>query len=109
MRAIKNNAAACKIVTAVFCISVFFLFPAASAQAQTLTDLLCDVWALIACDIGRGVATLAIASLAIGAMLGKVSWGMAISVMVGISIMLGAASLAFTFTHTVGCLANPCM
>jgi type IV secretory pathway VirB2 component (pilin) len=66
------------------------------AQAAAGTDvgtILCDIYALIQGSVGRGIATLAVASLGISALVGKVSWGMAIMVSVGIAVMFGAGSL----------------
>jgi type IV secretory pathway VirB2 component (pilin) len=44
-------------------------------------------------NTGRGMAILAVAILGIGASLGKISWGIAIVVAVGISAIFGAAAL----------------
>lgn len=54
---------------------------------------LCLIWAIIHTDILRGIATLAVVALGIGAMLGKVSWGLAILVTAGIAAMFGANPL----------------
>jgi type IV secretory pathway VirB2 component (pilin) len=40
--------------------------------------------------MGRGLATLAICIVGVGALLGKVSWGMAITVAIGISIVFNS-------------------
>lgn len=44
------------------------------------------------------MATLAVAALGIGAMLGKVSWGMAIMVAVGVAVLFGANDINFSLT-----------
>lgn len=69
----------------------------APAYAQ-IGDLLCDVWWMLQGDLGRGLATLAVAALGIGAMLGKVSWGMAIMVAVGVAVLFGANDINFSLT-----------
>lgn len=63
-----------------------FLFAGLSPMEQVL----CSILLLIVGDVGRGVATLAVMSLGIGAMMGKVSWGQALTVASGIGIMFGA-------------------
>lgn len=69
------------------------LLPAPAAHAQLVT-ILCGVWNMIYNDIGRGIGTLAIAGLAVGAIFGKVSWGMAIMVAVGLVITFSAETIA---------------
>lgn len=59
------------------------------AHAQVF-GALCAAWLEIDGQIGRGIATLAIAALGIGASLGKISWGLAVTVAVGIAVMLNA-------------------
>jgi type IV secretory pathway VirB2 component (pilin) len=41
-------------------------------------------------DIGRGIATIAVMVVGVGAVLGKVSWGQALIVAIGISLTFGA-------------------
>ncbi len=57
---------------------------------EPIERVLCTILLLILGDIGRGIATLAVMSVGIGAMLGKVTWGQAMTVAVGIAIMFGA-------------------
>lgn len=44
-------------------------------------------------NTGKGLATIAITVIGIGALLGKVSWGMAIIVGIGVDIVFGAAGI----------------
>lgn len=55
-----------------------------------MEQVLCSILFLIVGDVGRGVSTLAVMSMGIGAMMGKVSWGQALTVASGIGIMFGA-------------------
>jgi type IV secretion system protein VirB2 len=55
-----------------------------------MEEVLCTILLIIMGDAGRGIATLAVMAVGIGAMLGKVSWGQALTVAVGIGIMFGA-------------------
>lgn len=70
-----------------------YMSSASIGHAQ-LGFIICGVWELIYTDVGRGLATLAICALGVGAMLGKVSWGLAITVAVGIAVMFNADYLA---------------
>lgn len=81
-------------------IFAFYALSASPAHAQTIGSILCGVWNLIYTDIGRGIATLAIVAVGIGATLGKASWGMAIMVAVGIAVMFGANTLVATLFGT---------
>lgn len=44
--------------------------------------------------IGKAIATLAIIIIGVGALMGKVSWGMAIIVGIGIAVIFGADTIA---------------
>lgn len=83
--------------------ALIVLVPASTAHAATIADILCGVWWLIYNDIARGIGTLAIAGLAIGAIFGKVSWGMAVMVAVGLIITLSAGYIGWALTGY-----NPC-
>jgi type IV secretory pathway VirB2 component (pilin) len=70
----------------------------ASAYAQGMPtpmgDVLCTVVIFFYGNLGRGLASLAIIVLGVGALLGKTSWGLALTVGVGISVMFGAEDIA---------------
>lgn len=66
----------------------------AAAQANTpMGNVLCTVVKWFTGNTGKGLATIAITIIGIGALLGKVSWGMAIIVGIGVAIVFGAAGL----------------
>jgi type IV secretion system protein VirB2 len=56
----------------------------------TIGSLLCDVANWFTGPVGAGIATLAILVVGIGALMGKVSWGMAIIVGIGVAVIFGA-------------------
>lgn len=58
-----------------------------------LTNTLCTLVQWLTGPTGRAVATLAIIIIGVGALMGKVSWGMAIIVALGIAIVFGAPTL----------------
>lgn len=65
----------------------------AFATDTPIGNVLCIVVAWFTGNTGKGLATIAITVIGIGALLGKVSWGMAIIVGVGIAVLFGAASI----------------
>ena len=65
-----------------------------SAQQGGMTaEILCRANKFIAGNTGKGIAVLVVISLAISLFLGKVSWGMAIAVAVGMGILFGAPGM----------------
>lgn len=70
----------------------------AAPTTSTVTDsplgsVLCRLVAWITGPTGRALATLAIIIIGVGALMGKVSWGMAIIVAIGIAIVFGAPTI----------------
>ena len=61
-----------------------------SGLNSPMEEVLCTILLIILGDAGRGIATLAVMGMGIGAMMGKVSWGQAMTVAVWIGIMFGA-------------------
>ncbi len=58
-----------------------------------LTTVLCNVVGWFTGPIGGGIATLAIIVVGVGALMGKVSWGMAIIVGIGVGVIFGADTI----------------
>ena len=64
------------------------------AQSDTpMGSVLCTAVGWFTGNTGKGLATIAITVIGIGALLGKVSWGMAIIVGIGVAIVFGAAGI----------------
>jgi len=80
---------------------------AAGPYDSPMGFVLCSVakW-IIYGNLGRGLATLAIVVVGVGATLGKVSWGLAITVAVGISVVFGSPSIV---TALMGTTAAVCV
>ncbi len=75
-------------------LSAMIMAPEASyANGDAIGSLLCTVVGWFTGTIGQGLATLAIIVIGVGALMGKVSWGMAIIVGVGVAVIFGAPSL----------------
>ena len=62
-------------------------------DSSTIGNLLCGVAGWFTNSVGQGIATLAIIVVGIGALMGKVSWGMAIIVGLGVAVIFGAPTL----------------
>lgn len=66
---------------------------AVAAADEPLTDALCAVVGWMTGSTGAAIATLAVIIIGVGALLGKVSWGMAIIVGLGIATIFGSQTL----------------
>lgn len=56
-------------------------------------NAMCTVANWFTGNTGQGLATLAIVVIGVGALMGKVSWGMAIIVGLGVALIFGAAAM----------------
>ena len=68
-----------------------------------LTNVLCTVVGWFTGTIGKAIATLAIIVIGIGALMGKVSWGMAIIVGLGVGVVFGAGNIVDVLGGTGSC------
>lgn len=66
---------------------------AGGGGGETIGKVLCNVVGWFVGPVGKGIATLAIIVIGVGALMGKVSWGMAIIVGVGVAVIFGAESI----------------
>ena len=64
-----------------------------AAGGDCIGEVLCNVVAWFTGPVGKGIATLAIIVIGVGALMGKVSWGMAIIVGVGVAVIFGASDI----------------
>jgi len=76
---------------------------ATSAYASTMMitpmgTVICWILAAIYGNLGRGLATLGVLTVGAGATLGKVTWGMAIMVGVGVSVIFNATPIVVAMT-----------
>lgn len=82
--------------------AVALFAPEAANATVPLTDALCAVVEWMTGATGASIATLAVIIIGVGALLGKVSWGMAIIVGLGIATIFGAADLAGALADGAG-------
>eukprot|EP00919_Chromeraceae_sp_WS-2016_P079462 GHVR01188047.1.p1 GENE.GHVR01188047.1~~GHVR01188047.1.p1 ORF type:complete len:121 (-),score=12.36 GHVR01188047.1:500-862(-) len=86
--------------------------PAPGAKDTTdfgsqIADVLCNVISIAQGNVGKTISTLVIISIAIGLFLGKITWGVAIAVSVGLGVLFGANSVVeFIASGKSG--AGPC-
>jgi type IV secretion system protein VirB2 len=74
--------------------AVIVMMPEMALATDTpMGNVLCTVVDWFTGNTGKGLATIAITIIGIGALLGKVSWGMAIIVGIGVAIVFGAAGI----------------
>lgn len=69
-------------------------------EKNQITNILCNVTNVITGGVGRTIAILIVVSLAIALFLGKVTWGMAIAVAVGMGVLFGAKDLVKAISGT---------
>ena len=70
--------------------------PIATTTDNPMGDILCAITGFFKGNTGRALATIAVTVIGIGALMGKVSWGMAIMVGVGVAVIFGAAGIVNT-------------
>jgi type IV secretion system protein VirB2 len=71
-------------------------------------NVLCTVVGWFVGNTGKGLATIAITIIGIGALLGKVSWGMAMIVGIGVAIVFGAAGIVNSMGAGAGDVNGGC-
>lgn len=64
-----------------------------AGDENKIVSILCNVQEQISGPIGKAIAILIVISLAIALFIGKVSWGMAIAVAVGMGVLFGAQGI----------------
>lgn len=75
----------------------------AGGEPTGITGVLCTVVGWFTGTIGKAIATLAIIVVGIGALMGKVSWGMAIIVGLGVGVVFGASNIVDVLGGTGSC------
>lgn len=80
---------------ALFAAYVVIMVPdmAFAQGGTTIGKVLCNVVKWFNGPVGQGIATLAIIVIGLGALMGKVSWGMAIIVGIGVAVIFGAGAI----------------
>lgn len=61
--------------------------------AITIDSILCNITRQISGNIGKAIAILIVISVALGLFVGKITWGVAIAIAVGMGVLFGAESI----------------
>lgn len=64
-----------------------------TGKGSALDTVFCNVINWFNGPVGKGIATIAIIVVGVGALMGKVSWGMAIIVGLGVALIFGATTI----------------
>ena len=78
----------------------------AFAYDSDLGYVICNAAMMFTGNAGRGLATVGISILGVGALLGKVSWGLAIIVGCGIAMIFFAPGIVYTVSGIDGCFPS---
>lgn len=83
---------------AISAVMVFTMLPLEAiagdrGQGTALDNVLCNIVSFFTGAVGKGIATLAIIIIGIGALLGKISWGVAMIVAIGVGLVFGAGTM----------------
>ncbi len=73
---------------------VMMPFPAL-AYGTPMGEVLCYVLYIILGNAGRGLATIGVSVIGVAALLGKASWGLALTVGVGIAVVFGCVNIVW--------------
>lgn len=75
----------------------------AGATSSSIGGALCSASATLRGGAGRAIATIGVGAVGVGAMLGKVSWGLAILVGAGIGALFGSIDIVMILAGVAGC------
>jgi type IV secretory pathway VirB2 component (pilin) len=84
---------------------VLMIAPAFAVACDSLNAVMYGVVDELTGNVGRGLATIGVFSIGVAAMLGKVTWGQAILVGVGIGGFFGAVGIANYLANAAGSVA----
>jgi len=75
---------------------------AIAGNQNAIDAVFCNVVTLITGSTGKAIATVAVIAVGVGALLGKVSWAMALIVALGIALVFGAATIVNFIANGAG-------
>jgi type IV secretion system protein VirB2 len=77
---------------------------APAGDSNAIEQVFCNVVLILTGTTGKAIATVAVIAVGVGALLGKISWGMALIVALGVALIFGAASIV----SSLGGTGNSC-
>jgi type IV secretion system protein VirB2 len=93
VKSAQNMIDVCWHLTVVFAIYICTALMPDVAHANAIETVFCNVVGALTGTTGAAIATVAVIAVGVGALLGKISWGMALIVAVGIALVFGASSI----------------
>lgn len=95
-----------KGMLALAAVAVFAMLPVEAIATTVVADgsdsafdrLFCNILSVFTGPVGKGIATIAIVIVGVGALMGKVTWTVAIIVAMGVAIIFGASSIVTSFS-----------
>jgi type IV secretion system protein VirB2 len=69
------------------------MVPMEALAANPIEQVLCNVVVFMTSTTGKAIATIAIIVVGLGALMGKISWGMALIVALGVALVFGAGKI----------------
>ena len=64
-----------------------------AGDSNAIEQVFCNAVLILTGTTGKAIATVAVIAVGVGALLGKISWGMALIVALGVALIFGAASI----------------
>ena len=83
------------------------VWAAAGSDASQITNVLCNVYNMISGNVGKAITALIMVSLGIMLLLGKVTWGVAIALAVGIGVIFGAKDMVGLMSGNSDVICGP--
>jgi len=68
-------------------------FAVAGDGDNAISQVFCNVVLVLQGPTGKAIATVAVIAIGVGALIGKVSWGTALIVALGVALIFGASSI----------------
>jgi len=72
----------------------------AGSSSNAIEQVFCNIVQSLTGTTGKAIATVAVIAVGVGALLGKISWGLALIVALGIALIFGAASIVMVLGGT---------
>ncbi|MEI6730349.1 MAG: TrbC/VirB2 family protein [Pseudomonadota bacterium] len=79
----------------------------AGSGDNAISQVFCNVVLVLQGTTGKAIATVAVIAIGVGALIGKVSWGTALIVALGVALIFGASSIVDSLSgHNAQCSAS---
>lgn len=99
----SKSALSLSIKFALLVVALIIIPEMAMAYDSRIGDVMCRAALVFRGNAGRGIATIGICIIGVGALLGKVSWGLAIIVGTGVGALFGSVELLGLIGGVAGC------